>query len=85
METNVIKEFMDCIKNNPNHAFDFICENYNRFSKEELKDICKELLYAISHAEDTKTILQSDREFIYDIVIENLDDFYECWEWEGEQ
>lgn len=75
MENNIIKEFIDCLKNNPSYAFSFMCENYHKFSKDELNDICKELLYAISHAEDTRTIFKSDREFIYETVIENLENY----------
>lgn len=40
-------EFINELKNNPNGAYDFICNNYYKMSKEELKDIAKELLYAI--------------------------------------
>lgn len=40
-------EFINVLKNNPNGAYDFICNNYYKMSKEELKDIAKELLYAI--------------------------------------
>lgn len=42
-----MKDFIDVLKNNPNNAYDFICNNYYKMSKEELKDIAKELLYAI--------------------------------------
>jgi hypothetical protein len=40
-------EFIEVLKNNPNEAYDFICNNYYKMSKEELKDITKELLFAI--------------------------------------
>ena len=40
-------DFIDVLKNNPDAAYDFICNNYYKMSKEELKDIAKELLYAI--------------------------------------
>lgn len=42
-----MKEFIETLKNNPDGAFDFICNNYYKMSKDELKDIIKELLYAI--------------------------------------
>lgn len=42
-----MNEFIDVLKNNPNGAYDYICNNYYNMSKEELKDIAKELLYAI--------------------------------------
>ena len=40
-------ELVNVLKNNPDGAYDFICNNYYNMSKEELKDIIKELLYAI--------------------------------------
>jgi helix-turn-helix protein len=42
-----MKEFIEVLKNNPNGAYDYICNNYHKMSKEELKDIAKELLYAV--------------------------------------
>lgn len=42
-----MNEFIEVLKNNPNGAYDFICNNYYKMSKEELKDITKELLFAI--------------------------------------
>lgn len=39
--------FIDVLKNNPNGAYDYICNEYYNMSKEELKDIIKELLYAV--------------------------------------
>ena len=40
-------ELINVLKNNPDGAYDFICNNYYKMSKEELKDFAKELLYAI--------------------------------------
>lgn len=42
-----MQELINVLKNNPDGAYDFICNNYYKMSKEELKDIAKELLYAI--------------------------------------
>lgn len=42
-----MKDFVQVLKNNPNGAYDYIANNYYKMSKEELKDIAKELLYAI--------------------------------------
>lgn len=42
-----MKDFIEVLKTNPNNAYDFICNNYYKMSKEELKDIVKELLYAV--------------------------------------
>ena len=44
---NLMEKFADCLRNNPDHAFDFICQNGYSFSKDELISIVKELLYAI--------------------------------------
>ena len=43
----MMEQFIDILKNDPNAAYDFICNNYYNMSKEELKNIAKELLYAI--------------------------------------
>lgn len=40
-------ELINVLKNNPDGAYDFICNNYFRMNKYELSDIIKELLYAI--------------------------------------
>ena len=44
----MMEQFIDCLRNNPDHAFDFIANEYYKFSKDELKDICKELLFILS-------------------------------------
>lgn len=46
---NVMKNFVEVLKNNPDYAYDFICSNYWEMSKEELASIVKELLYAIHY------------------------------------
>lgn len=76
-EKSMMEQFTDCLKNNPDLAFDFIANNYYKFSKDELKDICKELLYGIYQAESRGHIIKSDSEFIYNCVAENLDETYE--------
>ena len=42
-----MKDFIEVLKNNPDNAYDFICNNYYKMNKEELKDFAKELLYAV--------------------------------------
>ena len=44
---DAMTEFISVLECNPNSAYDFICNNYYRMSKEELKDATKELLYII--------------------------------------
>lgn len=66
-----MKGFIDVLKNNPNGAYDYICNNYYKMSKEELKDITKELLYAVH---DNVTEKEHD-EILKDVATE-LEDFY---------
>lgn len=49
-----MKEFIDVLRNNPDGAYDYIAINYYKMSKEEIRDIAKELLYAI-HTNTTRT------------------------------
>lgn len=68
-----MKEFINVLKNNPNHAYDFICNNYYKMSKEELKDIAKELLYAVH----SNAINTEEHDEILGEVAEELADYYE--------
>lgn len=65
-------ELINELKNNPNGAYDFICNNYYKMSKEELKDFAKELLYAI-HSNVDKT----EHDAILTDVAEELAESYE--------
>ena len=67
-----MKKFIEVLKNNPDGAYDYICNNYYKMSKEELKDIAKELLYAVH---DNVTKAEHD-EILSDVATE-LEDFYE--------
>lgn len=64
-----MKELIEVLKNNPKAAYDFIANNYYKMSKEELKDVVKELLYSI-HTNTTKAehdkILQDAAEELAD-------------------
>ena len=51
---NTMKNFVEVLKNNPNHAYDFIANEYWKMSKEELASITKELLYAIYYFDKAK-------------------------------
>lgn len=44
MEMNYL---IGVLKHNPYAAYDYICNNYYKMSKDELKDFAKELLFAI--------------------------------------
>ena len=66
-----MNEFIEVLKNNPNNAYDFICNNYYKLSKEELKDIAKELLYAVY---DNVDKIEHDK--ILNDAATELEDFY---------
>lgn len=44
---DVMKEFIELLETNPNKAYDFISNEYYRMSKDDLKNVTKELLYAM--------------------------------------
>lgn len=67
----VMKEFINILKNNPDSAYDFVSNNYYKMSKEELRDIVKELLYAVND-----NVTQAEHNKILDDVAEELNDFY---------
>lgn len=73
MEEFIMKEFIDVLKNNPSHAYDYLCENYYRMTKDELKDIAKELIYAIY---DNAYTTEEHDKILNDVATE-LEDFYE--------
>jgi 20S proteasome alpha/beta subunit len=66
-----MKEFIEVLKNNPNGAYDFICNNYYKMTKEELKDITKELLYAVYD-----NVSKAEHNEILANVAVELEDFY---------
>lgn len=68
----VYKEFIDCLKNNPNHAYDYIANNSWAMSKNNLTDICKELIYGII---DYETKIEAKE--IFSNVAEELNDLWE--------
>lgn len=57
----IMKEFVEVLKTNPDHAYDFIANNYWKMSREELASVAKELLYAIHYFNkaEEKEILES--------------------------
>lgn len=68
-----MKEFIEVLKNSPDGAYDFISNNYYNMSKEELKDIIKELLYAMY---DNMSREEHNRIF-YDVALELVDVYEE--------
>ena len=69
---DIMKSFIKELENNPNGAYDYICNNYYKFNKEELKDIIKELLYAVY---DNMT--EKEHNDIMSKVAEELKEAYE--------
>ena len=65
-----MKEFIEVLKNNPDGAYDFICNNYHKMSKEELKDVAKELLYAVYD-----NVTKAEHNKILNDAAEELEDF----------
>lgn len=66
--TDVRKQYLDALKNGD--SYDFICNNYFNFSKDELKDIILELTYAI----DTKAKHFASAEEIMSSAYDELTD-----------
>ena len=46
---NIMEKFIEVLRSNPDHAFDFICQKGHLFTKYELQNVVKELLYAIHY------------------------------------
>ena len=70
-----VAEFLDVLKNDPDNAYDFICHEYHRLSKDDLITITKELLYGIHDNcsdEDHAKILSS--------VADEIDSQYDNYE-----
>ena len=65
-------EFTDVLQNNPDHAYDFISNNYYKFDKDELVNIIKELLLSIKN----NCHLQQQEFILNDAAIE-LDEQYD--------
>ena len=68
----VYKDFIECLKNNPNHAYDYIANNACAMSKDSLTDICKELVYGIIYYETKREARE-----ILGNVAEELTDLWE--------
>lgn len=69
---DAMKEFIDVLKNNPDGAYDFICNNYYKMSKEDLQKATKELLYAIYNNTDT----EKHNKILNDVADEIIETYY---------
>lgn len=68
---DVMKEFIELLETNPGKAYDFISNEYYRMSKDDLKNVTKELLYAMYDKMDD----QEHNEALADVA-EELKSFY---------
>lgn len=68
---NIMKDLIEVLKSNPNHAYDFIANNYYKFSKEELASVTKELLYAVHYFNE-----EQEGAILYNVGVE-LEDIIE--------
>lgn len=68
---NIMAQFTEVLKNNPNHAYDFISNSYWKMDKAELADIVKELLYEIY-----SSTTQSQNNMMLEHVGLELDELY---------
>ena len=69
MEKSTLYELKDILNNNRGNLFDFICNNYWKLSKEELKDLCKEafaLLYDLQDEKNTEKGIEWNDKNYYD-------------------
>lgn len=67
-----MKNFIEVLKSNPNHAYDHIANEGYKMSKEELVQIAKELLYTI-YNNNTKTM----HNLMLEEVADELEDYIE--------
>lgn len=74
---NIMNQFMEILRSNPNKAYDFIANNSHMFSKYELTDIIKELLYAIYHEAEYGLMTTADHDKILADTAEGLAEIYE--------
>lgn len=70
---NNMKEFIEVLRENPNHAYDYVLNEAYGMNKNELVRIIAELLYAI-HAEN---IVTKNKELsMLSDVADELEDYY---------
>lgn len=74
---NIMNQFMEILRNDPNKAYDFIANTYWNMSKGELADIIKELLYAIYHEAEYGLITTEDHNKILANTADGLAEIYE--------
>lgn len=73
---NIVMEFVHILRNNPDEAYNFFANNYHKFSKYEMVDIIKELLYGIYHEVEYGMIIKADHDHILSTTADELEDIY---------
>lgn len=68
----LMAEFTEVLRNDPNHAYDFIGQNWYKMHSEELANIIRELLYGVKDF----VYKREYREIMENVAIE-LDEQYE--------
>ena len=71
-----MKNFIEALNNGK--GFDFLTdyEKYSELTKDQIRDIAKELIYAIENARTKSGLLESDIKDIYETATEELTDSY---------
>jgi hypothetical protein len=67
-----MKEFIEALNSGKGFAYLTDYENYSELSKDELRDIAKELIYAIEES----GLIKSDIQAVYETATENLTESY---------
>lgn len=73
-EKEIMEQFVDCLMENPDHAYDFMAQNGHMFTKGELTTIVKELLYGIY-----SNVKESQNEILEDVAEELNEMYSEGW------
>ena len=68
----IMAQFTEVLKKNPDHAYDFISNNYWKMDKAELVSIVKELLYGIHQC-----VTKAEHDEILENVGIELDEQYD--------
>lgn len=74
-----MKQFIEALKNGEGFSFLTNYEKYSELSKDEIRDIAKELIYAIEES----GLLKSDIAAVYETATEQLTERYD-YEFEEE-
>lgn len=71
-----MKKFIEALNNGK--GFDFLTdyEKYSELTKDQIRDIAKELIYAIENARTKSGLLESDIKDIYETATEELTEQY---------